>query len=41
MGFVVPLVFFSGIVGLFWAIYNYKKLGDIEVKRASKGGHSG
>ena len=36
MGFVVPLVFFSGFVGLFWAIYNYKKLGQIQIRASSK-----
>jgi len=31
-GFVVPFVFFAGITGLIWAIYNYKKLSDVNVK---------
>ena len=31
-GFVVPFVFFTGIAGLIWAIYNYKKLSDVNVK---------
>jgi hypothetical protein len=35
-GFVVPFVFFSGIVGLLWAIYNYKKLSEVNVKRLSE-----
>jgi len=35
-GFVVPFVFFSGFVGLFWAIYNYCKLSEIEVRSSSK-----
>ena len=33
--FVVTLVFLSGIAGLVWAIYNYKKLGEIECRMAS------
>lgn len=36
MGFVVPLVFFSGIIGLFWAIYNYRKLGEIDIRTSFK-----
>jgi len=36
-GFVVPFVFFAGIVGLIWAIYNYKKLSDVNVKPMEEG----
>jgi Na+/H+-translocating membrane pyrophosphatase len=36
-GFVVPFVFFAGIVGLIWAIYNYKKLSDVNVKPMDEG----
>jgi H(+)-translocating pyrophosphatase len=36
MGFVVPLVFFSGIAGIIWAIYNYKKIGEVEMREVSK-----
>ena len=32
MAFVVAFVFVSGIIGLVWAIYNYNKLGEVNVK---------
>lgn len=35
-GFVVPFVFVSGIAGLIWAIYNYKKLSEVNIKRLSQ-----
>lgn len=35
-GFVISFVFFSGIIGLLWAIYNYKKISEVEVKRLSE-----
>jgi len=30
--FVVTLVFVSGVIGLIWAFYNYRKLSDIDCK---------
>ena len=32
--FVVNLVFVSGIVGLVWALYNYKKLSEVDIKES-------
>lgn len=34
-GFVVPFVFISGIVGLVWAIYNYKRISEVNIKQQS------
>ena len=31
--FVVTLVFISGILGLIWAFYNYRKLSEIQCKK--------
>jgi len=39
MAFVVILVFVSGIVGLAWAVYNFKKLGEVSIKVAEKSEH--
>ncbi len=36
MAFVVAFVFFTGIVGLIWAVYNYKRLSEVEIKRVSE-----
>ncbi len=35
-GFVIPFVFFSGIIGLLWAIYNYKRISEVNIKRLSE-----
>lgn len=36
----MPLVFIAGIAGLVWALYNYKKLGDIECRPLSRSEHA-
>jgi hypothetical protein len=36
-GFVVPFVFFAGVVGLLWAIYNYKKISEVNIKQVEAG----
>jgi len=34
--FVVTFVFVAGVVGLVWAIYNYKQLSDVELTSDDK-----
>lgn len=41
MAFVVTFVYVSGIIGLIWAIYNYKKLGEISIRTSEKSEHEG
>ena len=34
--FVVTFVFVAGIVGIVWAIYNYKHLADVDLEGVEK-----
>lgn len=34
--FVVTFVFVAGIVGIVWAIYNYKQLADVDLEGVEK-----
>ena len=40
MTFIIPFIYFSGVVGLLWAIYNFRKLGEVDIRISKHSAHS-